>query len=243
MGRVEGKVAIVSGAARGLGAAFARGLADEGAHVVIADVLANEGAAVAGELGERACFVPLDVTRVQDWARAVGVARERFGDVTVLVNNAGIRVMHTIKDLTEADYRRVVDVNQLGAVLGMQAVLPSMQAAGGGSIVNVSSVLGVSAAPGRFSYVASKWALRGMTKAAALELAADGIRVNSVHPGIFPTELTRGANVATFGDLPLGRLGELHEAARLVVYLASDESSYTTGAEHVVDGGLTVGFD
>lgn len=242
MPRLTGKVAIVTGAARGLGRAFAEALVADGAAVVIGDVLEDDGREAAAQLGPRCSYVRLDVTRRADWSGALAAANA-FGPVNVLVNNAGIRVVHGLADLSEDDYRRVIEVNQLGPVLGMQAVLGDMKASGGGSIVNISSVLGISAMPGRISYVASKWAVRGMTKAAAIELGPFGIRVNSVHPGIFPTALTEGADIDTYGNVPLGRFGELRELAQLVVHLCSDESSYTTGAEHIVDGGLTAGMD
>jgi 3alpha(or 20beta)-hydroxysteroid dehydrogenase len=241
MGRVDGRVAIVTGGARGLGAAQARLLADEGASVVVTDVLAERGRALADEIGGRARFVDHDVTDPAGWSDVVRAAEEAFGPVSVLVNNAGILHEEPLESLDEADYRRVVEVNQVGVFLGMRAVLPSMRRAGGGSIVNISSVAGIVGFPGFLGYVASKWAIRGMTKAAALELAGDGIRVNSVHPGVIDTEMTKGLSAAdaAVAAQPIPRKGRPEEIARLVCFLASDESSFSTGSEFVADGGLT----
>lgn len=241
-GRVAGKVVIVSGGARGMGAAHARRLAAEGAHVVIGDVLTAEGEALAGELcADHATFTPLDVTRESDWLTAVTVAERAYGRVTGLVNNAGIVVDAPIEELTEADYRRVVDVNQVGTFLGMKSVLASMRAAGGGSVVNVSSAAGLVGLPGILPYTASKWAIRGMTKTAAVEFAPYGIGVNSVHPGLVETPMT-AANPGTLEAAkhqPLPRAGRPEELAAMVLFLLSDESGYATGAEFVVDGGFT----
>lgn len=241
MGRVDGRVAIVTGGARGLGAAQARLLAAEGASVVVTDVLAEQGRELAGQLGDRARFVDHDVSDAAGWSEVVRAAEDAFGPVSVLVNNAGILREAPLESLDEADYRRVVDVNQVGVFLGMRAVVPSMRRAGGGSIVNISSVAGIVGFPGFLGYVASKWAIRGMTKAAALELAGDRIRVNSVHPGVIDTEMTRGlsAGDAAVAAQPIPRKGRPEEIARLVCFLASDESSFSTGSEFVADGGLT----
>ncbi|MBA0126558.1 glucose 1-dehydrogenase [Haloechinothrix sp. YIM 98757] len=241
MGRVSGKTVIVTGGARGLGAAFARALVAEGASVVIADVLAEEGKALAGELGGRADFAELDVTDHDAWERVVAEVTDRNGPVSGLVNNAGIVHVGSIESLDEADYRRVIDVNQIGVFLGMKAVLPSMRRAGGGSIVNISSIGGIIAFSGIVSYTASKWAVRGMTKTAAQEFGADGVRVNSVHPGVVATEMTadsdRSQGMVT--DQPLARRGTAEELANLVLFLISDESSFCTGSEFVADGGYT----
>lgn len=238
MHRLAGQVALITGGARGIGAAAARLFVAEGACVVIADVEAGAGAALAGELGPSAVFVACDVTRAEDWARAVDAAETSFGSLTVLVNNAG--VLHTagLLETTEADFRRVVDVNQVGIFLGLQAVVPAMRRAGGGSIVNTSSIAGMQGMRHLIAYGATKWAVRGMTKTAALELARDGIRVNSIHPGTITTDMNpSGTNLRC----PLGRAGRPDEVAQLICYLASDESSYTTGAEHVVDAGVLAG--
>ena len=241
MARLDGKIVLVSGAAQGIGAADARLLIADGASVVLTDILTEVGSDLAAELGERAAFVPLDVTSAESWARAVAFAESRFGALTGLVNNAAIAVIASLESTTESDFRRSIDVNQVGVLLGMQAALPSMRRAGGGSIVNMSSIAGMSGSVGVFAYASTKWAVRGMTKAAALELAPDRIRVNSVHPGPVVTPMTadyiRGAE-----RIPLGRHGQPYEIARLVAYLLSDESEFTTGTEHVIDGGMTAGY-
>ncbi len=240
-GRVDGRVAVVTGGAGGIGAAASRRLHAEGAAVVVADVRADRGWAVADALGDRAAFLPLDVTDGGAWSGCIEEAERLFGPVSVLVNNAGVVHSAPLGELTETDYRRVVDVNQVGVFLGMRAVLPSMRRAGGGSIVNVSSIGGIVSFPNVLGYVAAKWAVRGMTKAAAQELAADGIRVNSVHPGLVETEMTPADTpaAAQVRTQPIARLGRPEEIADLVLFLASDESSYCTGSEFVADGGFT----
>ncbi|RBO93741.1 glucose 1-dehydrogenase [Nocardia puris] len=241
MGRVSDRTVLITGGARGMGAAFARRLVEEGASVVIADVLAEEGAAVAAELGERARFEPLDVTDEAAWQAVVERAESAFGPVSGLVNNAGIVHVDPIEKLSEADYRKVIDVNQVGVFLGMKAVLPSMRRAGGGSIVNISSIGGIIAFSGILGYVASKWAVRGMTKAAAQEFGADGVRVNSVHPGVVATDMTATSerSQGMVHDQPLPRAATARELADLVLFLISAESGYCTGAEFVADGGYT----
>ncbi|MEV5833210.1 glucose 1-dehydrogenase [Nocardia sp. NPDC052112] len=241
MDRVTGKTVIVTGAARGMGAAFARRLVGEGASVVVADVLADEGKAVAAELGDRAMFCPLDVTDEAAWTAVVAEAEHTFGPVSGLVNNAGIVHVDPIERLAEADYRRVIDVNQVGVFLGMKAVVPSMRRAGGGSIVNISSIGGIIAFSNILGYVASKWAVRGMTKAAAQEFGADGIRVNSVHPGVVATEMTADSDRSNsmVHDQPLPRAAAPGELANLVLFLISDEAGFCTGSEFVADGGYT----
>ena len=253
MGRLDGKVAVISGAARGQGEAEARLFAAEGAAVVLGDVLDDRGRAVADAIGDRARYVHLDVREPADWAAAVAVAEREFGPVSVLVNNAGILRYATLIDTPLDEYRQVIEVNQIGVLLGMQAVVPSMEQAGGGSIVNVSSTSGMIAAPGTTAYTASKFAVRGMTKVAALELGPLGIRVNSVHPGGVDTEMVRPGDGPAggpgsdeldrrFSSLPLGRAGRAEEVASLALFLASDESSYSTGSEFVCDGGMTAGI-
>ncbi|MEU0540486.1 SDR family oxidoreductase [Nocardia sp. NPDC005978] len=241
MGRVSTKNVIVTGGARGMGAAFARKLAVEGAAVVITDVLVAEGAALAAELGDRALFLPLDVTDEAAWNDVVAQAESAFGPVSGLVNNAGIVHVDPIDKLAEADYRRVIDVNQVGVFLGMKAVIGSMRAGGVGSIVNISSTGGLIGYSNILGYVASKWAVRGMSKTAAQEFAADNVRVNSVHPGIVATEMVaaseRSKSIAA--NQPIARPGTPEELANLVLFLISDESSYSTGAEFIADGGFT----
>jgi 3alpha(or 20beta)-hydroxysteroid dehydrogenase len=244
MGRVDGKVALISGGARGMGAAHARALAAEGAKVVVGDVLDDDGTKLAEELGSdaggAARFVHLDVTQLDQWQAAVDVAVEAFGKLDVLVNNAGIAHFGTLKDSPLADWQRVIDVNLTGTFLGMQAAVAPMIAAGGGSVINVSSVEGVRGSPGLYGYVASKFGVRGLAKAAALELAEHNIRVNAVLPGLVRTRMTMGIP-DDFLQIPLGRGAKSAEVAACVLYLASDESSYSTGADFVVDGGLTAG--
>ncbi|MBC7302528.1 MAG: glucose 1-dehydrogenase [Nocardia sp.] len=240
MGRLDGKVAVISGGARGMGAAHARRFVAEGASVVIGDVLDDEGATVAKELGDAVAYRHLDVREPEQWAGIVGAAVEQFGGLHVLVNNAGIVNGNLLVDFALDEWQRIIDINLTGTFLGMQAAVPAMKEAGGGSIVNISSVEGLRGSPGLHGYTATKFAVRGLTKSAALELAAQGIRVNSVHPGLISTPMTEGIP-ADFLQIPLARAAEPDEVSALVAYLASDESSYSTGAEFVVDGGLTVG--
>ena len=240
-GRVADRVVLVTGGARGIGAACVRALVAEGARVVVADVLEEEGTALAAELGERTTFLRLDVTSEAGWQQAVAAAEERFGPVSGLVNNAGVVHIDPIESLSEADFRRVIDVNQVGVFLGMKAVIGSMRRAGGGSIVNISSTGGLVAYSGILGYVASKWAVRGMTKTAAQELGPDGIRVNSVHPGIVASEMTASSSRSheQVRTQPLARAADPSEIGALVLFLISEESSYSTGSEFVADGGFT----
>jgi 3alpha(or 20beta)-hydroxysteroid dehydrogenase len=237
MGRVDEKVALISGGARGMGASHARMLVKEGARVVIGDILDDEGKALADELGEAARYVHLDVTEADQWETAVATATDQFGLLNVLVNNAGIVALGRIGKFDMAKWQKVIDVNLTGTFLGMQAVVEPMRAAGGGSIINVSSIEGLRGSVMVHPYVASKWAVRGLAKSAALELGADKIRVNSIHPGFIRTPMTKHLpdDVVT---TPLGRPGQSEEVSTFVVFLASDESSYATGTEFVVDGGL-----
>jgi 3alpha(or 20beta)-hydroxysteroid dehydrogenase len=243
MDRLHGKVILISGGARGQGAAEARLFAAEGARVVIGDVLEAEGRRLAAELGDAAAFVRHDVTQERDWETAVQAAQQ-FGGLHGLVNNAGIyqprRLMETETELFERHMR----VNQLGCFLGMKAVVPAMERAGGGSIVNISSVAGLRGSPGAIAYSATKWALRGMTKAAAIDLAPRKIRVNSVHPGPIDTEMlnvrTPEQNRERLQLVPMKRMGTADEVASLVLFLLSDESGYITGAEVAIDGGATL---
>lgn len=237
MGRVDGKVALISGAARGMGAAHARVLASEGAKVVLGDVLDDEGAAVAAELGGAARYVHLDVTDPDDWSAAVETALTTFGTLNVLVNNAGIVYRRTLKNLERERWQRVLDVNLTGTLLGIQSVIEPMTAAGGGSIINMSSIQGMRGTPGNHGYVASKWAIRGLTKSAALELAANNIRVNSLHPGMIRTPMTAHMPEDLVAA-PQGRIADPVEVSAFVLFLAGDESSYATGSEFVMDGGL-----
>jgi len=248
VGRLDGKVALITGGARGMGKSHVRHFAAEGARVVFGDVLDAKGAAVAAQLGPGCCrYVHHDVTSETDWATAVAAVLEAFGRLDVLVNNAGVLKFGSIADMPLADFRHILDVNAVGCWLGMKAVIGPMTAAGGGSIINISSVEGFTGAAGLSAYSASKFAIRGMTKAAAQELGQFGIRVNSVHPGGVLTRMVieqaqTGRDGERFlGSLPLGRFAEPAEISRLVAYLASDESSYSTGSEFVADGGLLSG--
>ncbi|WP_059019287.1 glucose 1-dehydrogenase [Mycobacterium sp. M26] len=237
MGRVDDKVAIITGGAQGMGAADARMLVAEGARVLIADILDEKGEQLAAELGDAARYVHLDVSDAEQWQTAVETAVSAFGKVNVLVNNAGIVQVSPLKSIDVEKWNRVLAVNLTGAMLGIKAVLEPMKAAGGGSIINVSSIEGMRGASWVHSYVASKWGLRGLTKSAALELASDNIRVNSVHPGFIRTPMTKHFPDDMVGA-PLGRPGKPEEVATFIVFLASDESSFSTGSEYVVDGGL-----
>jgi 3alpha(or 20beta)-hydroxysteroid dehydrogenase len=249
MGRLDGKVALITGGARGMGKSHVRHFVAEGARVVFGDVLDDKGAYMAAGLGEQSCrYLHHDVTSEDDWAAAVALATEAFGRLDVLVNNAGILKFAPIADMPLADFRQVLEVNAVGCWLGMQAVIEPMKRAGGGSIVNISSIEGFTGAAGLSAYSASKFAVRGMTKAAAQELAAFGIRVNSVHPGgvltrmVVESEDARAESAEAFMKaMPLHRFAEPVEISRLVAYLASDESSYSTGSEFVADGGLLSG--
>jgi len=247
MGRLEGRVALITGGSRGQGAAEGRLFVAEGASVVLADVRDAEGEALAEELGDRACHRHLDVRSESDWERAVERAVEDFGRLDVLVNNAGIVRAAPLEQMPLSTYMEVVEINQVGVFLGMRAVAPAMREAGGGSIVNISSNAGLEGVPGVIGYVASKWAVRGMTKSAALELGRYGIRVNSVHPGGVDTPMLQQDDFDSvdqdrvFGAQPIPRIGQPDEIAKLVLFLASDEISYSTGSEFVADGGMTAG--
>ena len=247
--RLAGKVALISGGARGMGAVEARLFSREGAKVVLGDVLDTEGRAVEAEIGKaggEAVYLRLDVTREADWKNAVETAVGRFGRLDVLVNNAGVGGPGRVEDVTLDEWNRVMDINSTGVFLGTKAVIPAMRRAGGGSIVNISSQLGLvgvdNSSP---QYQASKGAVRLLTKATAIQYAEDRIRVNSVHPGPIVTPMTEARRKdpdtyrLTVSRIPLGRYGEPEEVALGVLYLASDESSFVTGAELVIDGGWT----
>jgi len=243
MSRLNGKIILISGGARGQGAAEARRCVAEGARVVIGDLLDDAGRALAEELKGAASYVHQDVTKEADWDAAVKVA-ESLGGLHGLINNAGIYQPKRLMDTDAELFERHMRVNQLGCFLGMKAVVPLMEKSGGGSIVNISSTAGLRGSPGAIAYSATKWALRGMTKAAAVDLAPKKIRVNSVHPGPIDTDMlkvrTAEENEQRLQFVPMKRMGTADEIASLVVYLLSDESGYVTGAEVAIDGGSTL---
>ncbi|MEO3828593.1 glucose 1-dehydrogenase [Actinomadura sp. B10D3] len=250
MGQLDGKVALITGGARGMGKAHVRRFLDEGAKVVFGDVLEEEGAKLAADLGDDVRFVRMDVSKQGDWERAADIATSTFGALNVLVNNAGILRHKTIEDMTLDEFRTILDVNLVGQWLGVKTVTAPMREAGGGSIVNVSSTEGFIGAAGLAAYSASKFGVRGLTKSAARELGRYGIRVNSIHPGAVLTPLTMQDDIvsatadnadAFMKALPLGRMGKSQEVSGLIVYLASDDSSYCTGSEVLVDGGMLTG--
>jgi 3alpha(or 20beta)-hydroxysteroid dehydrogenase len=252
MKRFNSRTVIVTGGARGMGASHARGFVAEGANVVIADLLEQEGRTLAEELGLNAIFCHLDVTNERDWAATVAVAEGAFGPVSVLVNNAGIVRFGLLEETEPAIWHQVMDVNLTASYLGIRAVASSMRKAGGGAIVNISSGAAMGGTFGAGAYVASKWGLRGLTKTAALELGHDNIRVNSIHPGAIRTpllaarapdaaaiEATMAAHGVGLSAIP--RIAEPDEITRLVLFVASDEASFSTGSEFIADGGLRLG--
>ena len=246
--RVSGKVALVSGGSRGIGAATARLLAEEGAAVVIGDVLEDEGVQTAvaiNEAGGQASFVSLDVTKEEDWTRAVDTAVTDYGKLDVVVNNAGISGRTIVEDTTGDLWDQVMAVNAKGVFLGTKAAIPVLRAAGGGSIINISSIYGLIGSETSTAYHSSKGAVRLLTKSAAVQYAKEGIRVNSVHPGFVDSPMTARfhaepeVRAERVGRTPLGRLGLPEDIAAGILYLASDESSFVTGSELVIDGGFT----
>ncbi len=249
MARLEGKVALISGGARGQGAVEARMFAEEGASVVIGDILDDQGRqteAELQELGYNVTYVHLDVTSESDWEAAVQSAVDTYGKLDVLLNNAGILIRKNIEETTEDDWDRIFAVNAKGVFLGTKAAIPAMREAGGGSIINISSTAGLVGSPnGSASYTATKGAVRLFTKSTAIQHAREGIRCNSIHPGPIETDmiadtLNDPANMALrMQRLPLGRVGKPSEIAYGAIYLASDESSFVTGSEVVIDGGTT----
>ena len=239
--KLAGKVALISGAAQGIGAAIATAFVAEGAKVVLGDIAGDELAALAATLGPDAVAVPLDVTEPEAWQRAVALAVERFGSLSVLVNNAGIAHRLTPVDaIKPRTWDRVLAVNLTGPFRGIQAATAALRQAGNSAIINVSSIAGIQAAEGIAAYAASKFGVRGLTKSAAIVLGRDGIRVNSIHPGLIDTRMAVGSDYPV-GDLALPRLGQPEEVAQMAVFLASDDSSYCTGGEFMVDGGDTAG--
>src|SRR4051794_20776301 len=251
MGRLDGKVALISGGARGQGEAEVRLFVQEGAKVVFGDVLDEPGEIVAKDLGDAAHYLPLDVRKEDQWQAAVAEAESRYGKLDILINNAGVLTMGPLThEVTLEDYMRIIEINQVGVFLGMRTAIPALLRNGGGAIVNTSSTNGMAGYGGSIAYTASKFAVRGMTKNAALEYGKAGIRVNSVHPGGIDTAMTRPSELGGFtaedqaevyDGMALARVGQPEEVANLVLFLASDESSYCTGAEFIIDGGQTAG--
>jgi 3alpha(or 20beta)-hydroxysteroid dehydrogenase len=246
MSRLTGKIAIITGASQGMGMAHARAFVEHGAKVILGDLNEKAGKALAAELGAGAIFVKQDVSKAEDWKALLQRGEERFGTVNVLVNNAGILgPLAATTEMPEAEFLRVCAVNQTGVFLGMQTVLPGMIKSGGGSIVNISSIAGLVAIYGapNLAYVASKFAVRGMTKQVAVEYGDKNIRANSVHPGYIKTPMMVAATDEGGGEalkqIPLRRMADASEVSNLVVFLASDESAFITGTEHVIDGGMT----
>lgn len=242
MFRLDGKVMLVTGGARGIGAAIARAAVTEGAQVVIGDVLDCEGEALAKKLGESAKYVHLDVTRPGDWIAAVAIAVGIYGKLNVLVNNAGIAGYAPIDRYSGAEWDRIIAINLTGVFNGIKAAIPALKDAGGGSIVNMSSLAGLRGEAGMPGYVATKFAVSGLTKAAALDLGRYGIRVNSIHPGIVRTPLSAAGPQVSMSHVAMERVGEPDEIANLAVFLASDASSFSTGAEFIADGGELAGM-
>jgi 3alpha(or 20beta)-hydroxysteroid dehydrogenase len=244
--RLEGKVALVTGAGRGIGAAISRRFAEEGARLVLTDADAASVEAVAAAIGEQTEAHAHDVTSEEAWRAAVGRALETHGQIDVLVNNAGVFFAAPLAETALDDFRRLQEVNQVGVFLGMREVAPSMVARGSGSIINMSSVAGVMGSPLLTAYAASKWAVRGMTKAVARELAGSGVRVNSIHPGQIDTDMHARQRERTpelidrlVAQIPMRRIGDPREVADAAVYLAADESRFVTGGEIVIDGGVS----
>ena len=247
--RLEGKVALISGGSRGQGAVEAKLVAQEGAKVVIGDILDAEGQRIEAEINEtggECVYVHLDVTSEEDWRNAIGQAVSRFGKLDILVNNAGIYPPASIEDTTEELWDRIMDINGKGVFLGTKLAIPEMRKAGGGSIINISSVAGLRASAGAATYGASKGAVRLLTKSTAIQYAGDNIRCNSVHPGVIETDMTlpnllrdEDARQRSADRVPLGRIGQPEDVAWGVLFLASDESSFMTGSELVIDGGRT----
>ena len=242
MERLKDKVAIITGGARGMGASHVRLFVSEGAKVVFTDLNEEEGKKLEEELGDNAKFLKHDVTDASGWNKVVEETEKMFGPVNILVNNAGISMNKSIIEMTEAEYRKIVDINQVSVFLGIKALTPSMKKVETASIVNISSMNGM--VGGAIGYTDTKFAVRGMTKAAALQLSPYGIRVNSVHPGVIETPMvTEGEAYETIKkfakQIPMRRMAKPEEVSNLVLYLASDESKYSTGSEFIIDGGLT----
>ena len=247
-GRLEGKTALITGGARGQGAAEAQLFADEGATVVITDVLDSDGEATAAS-SDRIRYLHHDVTSEDEWIAVVQDVLEDYGKVDAFINNAGIYLARPLAEMTVEEYMRVININQVGVFLGLKHVGPVMAAAGSGSIINISSIAGMRGGAGSIAYTASKWAVRGMTKSAMSEFAPSGVRVNSIHPGLIETPMLhqlpaidQGLTDQLVRRIPYGRIAEAVEVARLALFLASDDSEYMNGTEFIIDGGMIQGI-
>jgi 3alpha(or 20beta)-hydroxysteroid dehydrogenase len=240
MARFDGTVALISGGARGMGASHARGLVAEGAKVIFGDILDDDGKRLEEELGEPAHYVHLDVTKDDDWKYAVAAAEKQYGPISLLVNNAGIVSFGPVEVMEPDEFRRVIDINLTGTFLGMHYTVPSMRKAGGGVIINISSTAGLMGYATISAYGASKWGVRGMTKAVAMELGKDNIRVMSIHPGPIRTPMTEGFGDEMTAAQPIARMGTPEEVTKLLMFMAAD-ATYSTGSEWVVDGGAVLG--
>jgi 3alpha(or 20beta)-hydroxysteroid dehydrogenase len=249
MGKLNGKVAIITGAAQGMGASHVKLFVNEGAKVVLTDIQEDAGKALAAELGENALFVRHDVTNFEDWENVIKTTEEKFGPVNILINNAGTSgPTLSVEELDSDVYKKIVDINQTSVFYGLKAVVPSMKKTKDGSIINISSVAGLAGAPKALPYITSKFAVRGMTKAAAADLAEYGITVNSVHPGVIETPMVIDYGKTEDGKaylentkqgIPLNRFAQVEEVSKMLVFLASDDAKYSTGSEFVIDGGVT----
>lgn len=241
-GRLAGKVAVVTGGARGQGASHVRAMIKEGAKVALTDMRVELGEQLAAEFGEAAKFIQHDVSKPEDWERVIATTEAAFGPVSVLVNNAAIALIKPFEELTFEEYKHVISINQFSVFLGMKAVAPSMRRASAGSIVNIASIAASRGVPGSMAYTAAKSAIVGMSRVAALEFVKDNIRVNTILPGLTQTPMIGDVNDGTVAQLhegvPMKRMASAAEISNLVLYLASDESSYSTGSDFVVDGGV-----
>lgn len=240
MARFDGTVALISGGARGMGASHVRGLVAEGAKVIFGDILDDDGKRLEEELGESAHYVHLDVTKDDDWKYAVAAAEKEYGPITLLVNNAGILSYGAVDVMEPDEFRRVIDINLTGTFLGMHYAVPSMRRAGGGAIINISSTAGLMGYATISAYGASKWGVRGMTKAVAMELGKDNIRVMSIHPGPIRTPMTEEIGDEITAAQPIARWGEPEEVTKMLMFMAAD-ATYSTGSEWVIDGGAVLG--
>ncbi len=243
--RLKGKIALITGAAAGMGKSHAESFIQEGATVFLTDIDLNKGEETAKELGENAHFISLDVTNEEDWIKVINFIDSKYGCLDILVNNAGISYFKPLIDMTKDDYMRTININQLSVFLGMKYSVPLLEKSKSASIINISSIEGFKGSSGGYAYVSSKFAVRGLTKSAALEFASKNIRVNSVHPGAVETPMVTEAtgeqrkNIDMFiQTIPMKRIGQAKEVSNMVLFLASDESSYSTGSEFIIDGGI-----